>query len=256
MFASIKKTTANIFTWLIFLGGIVFGISALIILGSAIESGKIEVIFSQMIVPVAVMAIVATCLSIAIGIVKPRHRILTVVQKFFQEISFWMSFTEIVLLVNVGLFRAINSGLVRSTTLLVVDFIVEIVKLTTWAIALLTCLGLVLFPVSAVLSYRAKIIKRKGWSLARKMRVDRIDEIRCSRLERGLFVPNGLADPVEEIEHSQNNHWAEISDDELLGVGDLTCEYNAHSLFLRCAVHPNVDTCEGCRDYRSTSDGG
>ncbi len=42
------------------------------------------------------------------------------------------------------------------------------------------------------------------------------------------------------------------SDNELIGMvglGDLTCDYNANSAFLRCAVHPGAETCEGCRDY-------
>jgi Family of unknown function (DUF6464) len=247
---SIQKLAANIFGWAIFLGGLYLGIAGLFALVSAIVSGKIELIFSRMILPVAAITIVAMCLSTAIAIIKPRRKILTVVQKISRKIGSWMSFVEIVLLINVGLFRAIESGLVRSAILWLVEFIVSIIELTTWAIALVTCLGFMLFPISAILSYRAKTIERKGWSLARRERVDRIDEIRRSRLERGLFVPNGLADPVDEIEYVQDRDWMEISDDEVLGIGDLSCGYNARSLFLRCAVHPNVDTCEGCHDYR------
>ncbi len=250
-FRTIRKLAANIFTWGIFLGGLYLGISVLIALVSAIASGQIELIFSRMTLPIAIITIVAMCLSTTIAIIKPRHRILTIVQKISREISFWMSFTEIILLINVGLFRAIESGLVRSIVSWIVEFIVGIIELTTWAIALVTCLGLMIFPIAAILNYRAKITERKGWSLTRRMRVDRIDEIRRSRLERGLFVPNGLADPVEDIEQIQADRWDDLSDDELFGIGDLTCEYNAHSLFLRCAVHPNVETCEGCYDYRS-----
>ncbi len=247
IFRTIQKLAANIFAWIIFLGGFYLGISMLIALVSAIVSGKIELIFSRMILPVAAIAVVAMLISTAIAVIQPRHRILSIVQKFSRKISFWMSFLEIILLVNVGLFRAIESDLFRSSILWI---IVSITKLTTWALALVTCLGFMLFPIAAILSYRTKIAERKGWSLARRMRVDRIEEIRSSRLERGLFVPNGLADPIEDIEYIQDNDWMEISDDEVLGIGDLSCEYNAHSLFLRCAVHPNVETCEGCRDYR------
>jgi Family of unknown function (DUF6464) len=250
IFKSVQKLAANIFGWVIFLGGLYLGIAGLFALVSTIVSGKIELIFSRMILPVAVITIVAMCLSTTISIIKPRHRILVTIQKVSRKTSRWMSFTEIILLVNVGLFRAIESGLVRSAILWFLEFIISIIELTTWAIALVTCLGFILFPISAIFSYRAKNIERKGWSLARRMRVDRIDEIRRSRLERGLFVPNGLADPVDEIEYIQDRDWMEISDDEVLGIGDLSCEYNARSLFLRCAVHPNVDTCEGCHDYR------
>lgn len=250
IFRTIQKLVTHLFGWGIFLGGSYLGISVLIALMSTIASGKIELIFSQMILPIAVITIVAVCLSTAIAVIKPRHRILTIVQKVSGKIGFWMSFTEVILLINVGLFRAIDSGLVRSIILWIVEFIVGIIELTTWAIALATCLGLVLFPILAILNYRTKITERKGWSLARRMRVDRIEEIRRSRLERGLFVPNGLADPVEEIEQIPEHQWEDLADDELFGIGDLSCEYNAHSLFLRCAVHPNVETCEGCRDYR------
>jgi hypothetical protein len=34
-------------------------------------------------------------------------------------------------------------------------------------------------------------------------------------------------------------------------IGDLTCEYNACSPYIRCAVHPGAETCEDCRDYRA-----
>lgn len=32
-------------------------------------------------------------------------------------------------------------------------------------------------------------------------------------------------------------------------LGDATCEYNAHSELLRCAVNPE-GPCQGCQDYR------
>ena len=41
------------------------------------------------------------------------------------------------------------------------------------------------------------------------------------------------------------------SQEEQWEIGDLTCEYNAHSALLRCTVHPSAETCAGCRDYRS-----
>jgi hypothetical protein len=37
---------------------------------------------------------------------------------------------------------------------------------------------------------------------------------------------------------------------DLDGIGDLTCQYNARSVLIRCAVHPGAATCEGCRDYQ------
>ena len=40
-------------------------------------------------------------------------------------------------------------------------------------------------------------------------------------------------------------------DEDSIGIGDLTCEYNAHSALFRCAVHPGVETCEGCHDHHS-----
>jgi Family of unknown function (DUF6464) len=36
-------------------------------------------------------------------------------------------------------------------------------------------------------------------------------------------------------------------------IGDLSCEYNAHSAFLRCAVNPSADTCENCHHYESST---
>ena len=33
-------------------------------------------------------------------------------------------------------------------------------------------------------------------------------------------------------------------------IGDLTCEFNARSSHIRCAVNP-IGPCEGCRHYRS-----
>jgi Family of unknown function (DUF6464) len=33
-------------------------------------------------------------------------------------------------------------------------------------------------------------------------------------------------------------------------VGDITCKYNAHSAYLRCAVNPS-GPCEGCSQYES-----
>jgi hypothetical protein len=38
-----------------------------------------------------------------------------------------------------------------------------------------------------------------------------------------------------------------------LNIGDRTCKFNANSPYIRCAVNPGVDTCEGCRHYESTS---
>ena len=35
-----------------------------------------------------------------------------------------------------------------------------------------------------------------------------------------------------------------------IDIGDLTCRYNAHSPYIRCAVNPDLDTCEECRDYQ------
>jgi hypothetical protein len=33
-------------------------------------------------------------------------------------------------------------------------------------------------------------------------------------------------------------------------IGDLSCQYNACSPYIRCAVNPS-GLCDGCRDYRS-----
>lgn len=104
---------------------------------------------------------------------------------------------------------------------------------------------------------RHQIIDEELWSPVRRSRVDRIAEIRNSRRSNGRNLPAGLsADDREESEfivtYSDLLRDAALDDDDDPdGIGDLTCEYNARSLFLRCAVHPGAETCEGCRDYRS-----
>nr|WP_292796642.1 DUF6464 family protein [Nostoc sp. NMS7] len=35
-------------------------------------------------------------------------------------------------------------------------------------------------------------------------------------------------------------------------IGDLTCENNARSPYLRCAIRPERETCEGCQYYSKT----
>jgi Family of unknown function (DUF6464) len=61
--------------------------------------------------------------------------------------------------------------------------------------------------------------------------------------------------PAIEDEQLANYLWTmefdEFTSDLLLdlSIGDRTCKYNAHSPYLRCAVTPDVDTCEGCRHY-------
>ncbi len=101
-----------------------------------------------------------------------------------------------------------------------------------------------------------QIIDEESWSAVRRLRVDRIAQIRTSRRTNGQNLPAGLVEDEEESEfivtYSDLQRYGALDDDdEPDGIGDLTCEYNAHSLFLRCAVNPGVDTCEGCRDYRS-----
>ena len=34
-----------------------------------------------------------------------------------------------------------------------------------------------------------------------------------------------------------------------INIGDRTCKFNANSPYIRCAVNPGVDTCDGCRHY-------
>jgi Family of unknown function (DUF6464) len=100
-----------------------------------------------------------------------------------------------------------------------------------------------------------QIIDEESWSPMRRSRVDRIAQIRTSRRTNGQNLPTGLVEDEEESEfivtYSDLQRYGGLDDDEPDGIGDLTCEYNAHSLFLRCAVNPGVDSCEGCRDYRS-----
>lgn len=250
---AVKKISASIFGWLIFLGGLGLGIFALTTLVSAIESGKIELIFEQMIFPIAIIAVFAIAVSTVLSIARPKQPLLVNIQKISREARVWFSILAIVLPLNVGLLQLKKSDLVRQIVAKVIKLIVEIVELAIWAIVAFTCMSIVLVPLLLILSYRAKVIERKDWSPARRVRVDRIEEIRRSRLERDLFVPNGLTDPVEATE--SYNRW---NDDDYQnysavdpeGIGDLNCEYNARSLYLRCAVHPNVDTCDGCRDYR------
>jgi hypothetical protein len=32
-------------------------------------------------------------------------------------------------------------------------------------------------------------------------------------------------------------------------IGDISCQYNSKSPYLRCALHPCATSCENCRDY-------
>jgi hypothetical protein len=104
---------------------------------------------------------------------------------------------------------------------------------------------------------RHQIIDEESWSPVRRSRVDRITEIRNSRRRNGRNLPAGLSTDDDEdsefiVTSSDLLRYGAIDDDDDPdGIGDLTCEYNARSLFLRCAVHPGAETCEGCRDYRS-----
>lgn len=36
-------------------------------------------------------------------------------------------------------------------------------------------------------------------------------------------------------------------------IGDISCQYNCKSAYLRCAVHPCATSCENCRDYSPTT---
>jgi Family of unknown function (DUF6464) len=101
-----------------------------------------------------------------------------------------------------------------------------------------------------------QIIDEESWSSVRRSRVDRIAEIRNSRRNRGQNIPSGLSEADDEdsefiVTYSDLLRYGALDDDDPDGIGDLSCEYNARSLFLRCAVHPGAETCEGCRDYRS-----
>jgi hypothetical protein len=103
-----------------------------------------------------------------------------------------------------------------------------------------------------------QIIDEESWSPIRRSRVDRIAEIRNSRRSNGRNLPSGLSEEDEEensdfiVTYSDLLRYGTLDDDDDPdGIGDLSCEYNARSLFLRCAVNPGAETCEGCRDYRS-----
>ncbi len=32
-------------------------------------------------------------------------------------------------------------------------------------------------------------------------------------------------------------------------IGDITCQFNSRSIYLRCALHPDAASCNGCKDY-------
>jgi hypothetical protein len=100
-----------------------------------------------------------------------------------------------------------------------------------------------------------QIIDEASWSPARRARVARIAEIRNSRQATGQTLPSGLIDREENSEITISFEYetfdsGQIWSDNLEGIGDLTCQYNARSLLIRCAVYPTATTCEGCRDYQ------
>lgn len=65
------------------------------------------------------------------------------------------------------------------------------------------------------------------------------------QLRSGRYRLQGMAVYVQSAQRPEEK--------TLLGdrwvVGDATCEYNAHSELLRCAVNPE-GPCENCRSYR------
>jgi hypothetical protein len=76
------------------------------------------------------------------------------------------------------------------------------------------------------------------------------------RSPKNLHIPTPEPPEIEiEDEQLANYLWTvefdEFTSDLLLdiSIGDRTCKYNAHSPYIRCAVNPDVDTCEGCRHY-------
>jgi len=108
-----------------------------------------------------------------------------------------------------------------------------------------------------------QIIDEASWSPTRRARVARIHEIRHSRQANGQTLPPGLTvgdssaqwngDEDTEITVSYDYETADTDrlwSGDLDGIGDLTCQYNARSVFIRCAVHPDAETCAGCRDYQ------
>jgi hypothetical protein len=106
-----------------------------------------------------------------------------------------------------------------------------------------------------------QIIDEASWSPIRRERVARIAEIRNSRRASGRILPSGLTETIDRQNSDDDSEITisfeyesfdtdQIWSSELDGIGDLTCQYNARSVFIRCAVHPEAETCEGCRDYQ------
>ncbi len=69
-------------------------------------------------------------------------------------------------------------------------------------------------------------------------------------------TPESLADGSQ----SPANYYPWMSELDTLeldlcesNIGDPTCEYNAHSPYIRCAVNPHLDTCEDCQHYEQSS---
>jgi hypothetical protein len=75
-----------------------------------------------------------------------------------------------------------------------------------------------------------------------------------SRSAKSLHTPTP---ELIEIEHEQLSDYMltldfdDFTSDLLLdiNIGDRTCKYNAHSPYLRCAVNPDADTCDGCHHF-------
>lgn len=72
------------------------------------------------------------------------------------------------------------------------------------------------------------------------------------RAERGIVDRFGLA--VESAHYPAVNPWRQRHPDERyvdgmgLVIGDITCQLNARSPYIRCAVNP-TGPCEECRFY-------
>jgi Family of unknown function (DUF6464) len=60
--------------------------------------------------------------------------------------------------------------------------------------------------------------------------------------------------PAIELCHARSSCFQMLDYQYIEGVGymvgDITCKYNAHSAYLRCAVNPS-GPCQGCSQYES-----
>lgn len=75
-------------------------------------------------------------------------------------------------------------------------------------------------------------------------------EARLQAISQSMASPRLWNTQLPQVETFQDSYYIEGVGHV---IGDISCQYNCKSAYLRCAVHPCATSCENCRDYSPTS---